>query len=286
MSVSSPQERPVARVFGDPAGLPHLICQGHALSTMDGTPAHHGLLARVYLLVTRVLTKLDDQQLGWMAADRARTLAALCGDPLAAAEAARNLAVLARKAGWHAQATTIALTAAEDPDLRGDNPVAVAERGLLIQSAAYTAAYTAARTGDRHQMRELTDQAAAIAATLPGGLLRDHGGGFTPATVTLHRISAENWAGDPDAAITAARTVRPHTLPTIERQARYFTDLATALHHRGRRDECIGALLAAEHHAPEETHTRPAIRNLTRELLTSGRTTSELRGLAIRSGIR
>jgi len=66
-----------------------------------------------------MLIKLDDQQLGWMAADRARFIAVGSRDPLISAEAARNLAVLARKAGWHAQATSIALTAAASPGLRG-----------------------------------------------------------------------------------------------------------------------------------------------------------------------
>jgi hypothetical protein len=80
-----------------------------------------------------MLIKLDDQQLGWMAADRARVLAFGGADPLAAGEAARNLAVLARKAGWHEQAASIALAAASSPILLGGGPRLAAERGLLIQ---------------------------------------------------------------------------------------------------------------------------------------------------------
>lgn len=108
------------------------------------------------------------------------------------AEAARQLAVLARKAGWHQEALSIALSAADHPDLRGAGRPGAAERGLLIQSAAYAVA----RRGDRDGMRELTDEAAAVAKELGGTvLLRDHGGGFSPLTVQLHRISAENYAG-------------------------------------------------------------------------------------------
>ncbi|MCX5434064.1 hypothetical protein [Streptomyces sp. NBC_00062] len=98
-------------------------------------------------------------------------------------------------------------------------------------------------------MRELTDEAAAIAKDIGGTtLLRDHGGGFSPTTVQLHRISA----GDPSTALAAA----PHSLPSVERRARYYTDIAAAFGRWGRRDECIRALLAAEHRAPEETHAR------------------------------
>ena len=264
------------------AGLPRLISGGHALaSRADDDKEASALLAGIYTLTTRVLIKLDDQQLGWMTADRAQVAAAASGDPLSAAEASRNLAVLARKAGWHSQATSIALTAASHPGLRGDDPRLAAERGLLLQSAAYTAACC----GDRDGMRELTGQAAAIAASLRSTLLLDHGGGFTPATVQLHRISAEYSVGEPGAAIAAARTMTPASLPTTERRARYWTDVARAYAQWGRRDQCIRALLAAERQAPEETHTRPAIRDLVTGLLLSGRTSPELRGLAHRCGI-
>jgi hypothetical protein len=72
-------------------------------------------------------------------------------------------------------------------------------------------------------MRDLTDEAASIAARFGGRvMLRDHGGGFSPATVELHRISAENYAGDAGAAVAAAVRIAPGSLPTTERRARYW----------------------------------------------------------------
>jgi hypothetical protein len=59
-------------------------------------------------------------------------------------------------------------------------------------------------------------------------VLRDHGGWFTPSTVELHRVSAENYAGDPGAAVAAALRIAPTSLPTTERRARYWTDTARA----------------------------------------------------------
>ncbi|WP_308294862.1 XRE family transcriptional regulator [Streptomyces sp. JJ66] len=258
--------------------LPRLIRAGHALGT-DTEGRHLDLLGQSYLLATRMFVKLDEQQLGWMAADRARQVAEAAGQPLTVAEAARSLAVLARRAGWEEQALSIALNAAEHPALRASRSGG-AERGLLIQSAAYSAA----RGGDRQGMRGLTEEAAAIATSLGGTtVLRDHGGGFSPATVQLHRISAEFSTGDPVAALTAARALPPQSLPSVERRARYYTDVAAALAQRGRRDECLRALLAAEHQAPQETHSRPAVRSLISGLLLSGRTTPELRALAARA---
>lgn len=254
---------------------PAAIRTGHA----DGTDTG---LARAYVLATRMLVKLDEQQLGWMAADRARQYAGSTGDPMQSAEAARQLAVLARRAGWHDQALSIALAAAGDPALRAAGPDGAAQRGLLVQSAAYTAA----RADDADGMRELTSEAVAIAAALRGTTrLRHHGGGFSSATVQLHLVSAENSAGDPSRALTAAKALIPRELPTVERQARYYSDVATAYAAWGRRDDCVRALLAAERMAPQETHTRPAVRAMVQGLLVSGRTTTELRGLAARSGL-
>ncbi|MEU0957832.1 hypothetical protein ABZ353_36745 [Streptomyces niveus] len=154
-----------------------------------------------------------------MAADRARQAAEAAQRPRSVAEAARNLAVLARRAGREEQALQIALNAADAPGLRASRGGA-AERGLLIQSATYSAA----RSGDGAGMQELTDGAAAIADGLGGSTaLRDHGGGFSPATVQLHHISAEFSTCNPSAALAAARVLPPQSLPSLERRAHATT---------------------------------------------------------------
>ncbi|GAA3603490.1 hypothetical protein GCM10022223_18920 [Kineosporia mesophila] len=270
--------------------LPALIRAGHQMTESGCVPteettsgdAHEAVLAQAYLVATRVLIKFGDQPLGWMAADRARQLATDRDDALLAGEATRQLAVLARRSGWTDQALSIALSVADDPRLRRAGREGTAMRGLLVQSAAYTAA----KIGDGQGMRELTTEAAVIAAGLADGpVVRRYVGGFTPATVALHRISAETSTGDPVTALATAHALTPSRLPTIERRARYWGDVATAQALRGDRDECLRALLAAEHLAPEETHARPAIRALISGLLMSGRTTPDLRALASRSRV-
>jgi hypothetical protein len=68
--------------------------------------------------------------------------------------------------------------------------------------------------------------------------------------VELHRVSAENYAGDPGAAVAAALKIVPARLPARERRTRYWTDTARAYANWGRRDDCVSALLAAEREAP------------------------------------
>jgi hypothetical protein len=80
--------------------------------------------------------------------------------------------------------------------------------------------------------------------------------------------------------------IPPASLPTTERRARYWTDVARARGQWGHRDDCIRALLTAERLAPEEIHARPAVRDLVSRLLLSGRTSPELRGLALRCGMK
>lgn len=243
--------------------LPRLVTAGHALAA-DGTPQAPELLAEIYTLTTRTLIKLDDQQISWMAADRARVLAAGSTDPLLASEAARNLAVLARKAGWYEQAISIALSAAAAPGLAGNHPQAAAERGLLVQSAAYTAA----RSGDRDTMRELTDQATAIAGRFGTTvMLRDHGGGSPPRPSNCTGFQRRTTLETPPQRSLLPGESSPPSLPTRERRARYWTDTANAYHAWDRRDPCIQALLAAEYEAPQEVRARPAIRALIRALL-------------------
>jgi hypothetical protein len=107
-------------------------------------------------------------------------------------------------------------------------------------------------------MTDARDRGMAIAVGLGNGvLLHDHGGGFAPAMVELHLVSAENYAGDPGEAVATALRIVPASLPTTERRALYWTDTARAYANWGRRDDCVCALLAAEREAPEETHARP-----------------------------
>jgi len=55
--------------------VPRLISAGHVLVATGGdSKERDALLAGIYTLTTRMLIKLDDQQFGWMAADRARVL--------------------------------------------------------------------------------------------------------------------------------------------------------------------------------------------------------------------
>ncbi|MDX6740191.1 hypothetical protein [Actinocorallia sp. A-T 12471] len=258
--------------------LPGLLSAAHTVAVRD-TPAASAVLTQTYILISRMAVKLNLNDLGLIAADRARTIAPGAADPVLAGEAARDMAVLVRRSGLSDRAASIALDAADQ--LSGGGLAVRAQRGLLVMSAAYTAA----RSGDSRMMRTLTREAAYLASTLGDRvLLPAHGGGFGVPVVQLHQISGLAAAGEPGAALNVADSIRPSQLPTTERRARYWTDVAAAASQCGQHDRAAQALLAAEKEAPQEVYSRPAVLDLTRSLVRAGHGPRDLRVMAARMG--
>jgi hypothetical protein len=73
---------------------------------------------------------------------------------------------------------------------------------------------------------------------------------FGPANVALYQVSIAQVLGDSGTAIEHAKTLRPATIPTAERQGRYWIDVARAYHQWGKPEPCFRALLSAERAAP------------------------------------
>ncbi len=218
-------------------GLPRLICGGHTLAAASDTAEISAPLAGIHTLTTRMLIKLDDQQLGWMAADRARVLAVGSGDPLTRAEAARNLAVLACKAGWHTQAASIALTAPGDPALGGARLATARDAGsvpsLPLRNNQPSAAKRDVR-GCRPRVQMLVtaehDQLGRIDQQLRLGQVRrqteagatgEHHGGLRRGTVCAAVLAAlprfrRDWPGGAGIGSRYFRVSRPVTAGSWE----------------------------------------------------------------------
>jgi hypothetical protein len=95
--------------------------------------------------------------------------------------------------------------------------------------------------------------------------------------------------GDGPAAGAPPPGFRPEVLPSAQRRATYFIDLARALlQGRGRDDAAAAALYRAETIAPQQVAASPGAREALRTLLSRPRfgRDSRLRGLAVRAGIR
>ncbi|MEV4613147.1 XRE family transcriptional regulator [Kitasatospora sp. NPDC049258] len=236
-------------------------------------------VARLYNIAVRLCIKVGIDNLVAITADRALSAARLGGDPLITAEAQRMVSSSWRRQGGLARATDIVVVAAEDllADASVSETARLATRGDLFA----TAAYTAAKSGDRSYAHALIREAAdsAAAASRSSGLLDGVQG------VALHELSVHRELGDAGRAIEMAATIDPAALPTAERQARFFTDVARAFDQWGKPEQCYLALLAAEETAPQEVR-RGAVRDLAAGLLRHDRRLPGVRDFAARAGVQ
>jgi hypothetical protein len=228
------------------------------------------------------MVKLGHDHLAWTTADRALQAAYSSGDILTQAAARRALGIVLRRAGRAetAQRLVVDTAAALQPELR-HGPEYLSVYGSLLSTAAYTAAVD----GDRNTARTLIGEAVDAADRL--GVDGNHRfTAFGPTGVGLYRISIARVLGDSGAAIEAARQINPATIPLVERQARYWSDVARSFYQWGKHEQCYRALLAAERASPDEVRYRKPIQQITVSLLQhpTAHKLPGLRAFAIRTG--
>lgn len=274
--LTSRQEFKAAKYDALAGALPGRIAAAQIVGTAEERARN---VAQLYNLAVRLCIKVGNDNLVAITADRALTAARNGGDPLVVAEAQRMVSSSWRRQGSLARATDIVVVAAED--LLADNSVSEAARLATRGDLYATAAYTAAKSGDRSYAHSLIREAAdsAAAAGLSSGRVDGIQG------VALHELSMHYELGDAGRAIELAATINPAALPTAERQARFFIDVARAFDQWGKPEQCYRALLAAEEAAPQELR-RGAVRNLATNLLRHDRKLPGIREFAARAGVQ
>jgi hypothetical protein len=146
------------------AALPALIADGHAAAAPPRRDLDQARLSCVYSLATAVLSKLGAYPRARLTADRATTWAEVSGSPLAAAAAARELAIVLRHQDQPAQAQRLMLSAAADMEATGLRTGASAS---AYAQMLCTLAYTAARAGQRTEAHTMAEEARRAARRLP-----------------------------------------------------------------------------------------------------------------------
>ncbi|WP_062217235.1 helix-turn-helix transcriptional regulator [Streptomyces sp. NBRC 109706] len=244
------------------AALPGLIADAHAAAGTRGD-FDRARLSTVYSLTSALLVKLGRYDRARLTADRARTWAEVSGSPLAAAAAARELAIVLRHQDQALAAQRLLTTAAADVEATGLRTDAHASAyAQLLCTLAYTAARGGQRAGALAMTEEAHNAARRLPSTAPPGRLFV----VTPASVDLYAVGI-HWAlGDAGAALEAGRHLRPEQFPTAERRARMSTDLARAWWAWQRPEQAARELLSAYRTSPAEVHDRPAIRDIVHDL--------------------
>ncbi|MEV5207638.1 helix-turn-helix transcriptional regulator [Micromonospora sp. NPDC053740] len=266
-------------------GLPSLLSGLHVARDQAAgrqREALAGHLARAYVLASSVSTKLGDDAIAWVLADRALTASRETGNGVVMAAATHTVAIAMRREGHHDGALHLLTTTAEGlgADSGGADAALIAAYGNLL----CTAAYSSAQAGNAPAAAAFIDEAAAAAGRLGGTTVPGTVVPLSPATVAIYKIGVYTALGDTGTALRSAETVRPAELPSTERYGRFCVDTARAWTHHGKPDRAVQALLSAERHAPEEVN-RPSVRDLVSSLLYAPTATpAGLRDLATRVG--
>ena len=224
------------------AVLPDLLTDAIALArSAPGIErrAAHKLLTHVYLLAQRFAFCVNAPSLATRCTDRALLAADQADNPELLALAGWASAMTSLAAGEPGEASEIALCAREHVPV-ARTPREAALRGSLLLFAAVGAA-RACRPADawRHW-----DEAAAIAGRLPPGYQHPHTQ-FSSANVAVYGVVLDVDTGNATVAADRAASLDPHEIPSTNRRAQHFIDLARSHHRAGDAAQVLPALLAS-----------------------------------------
>lgn len=264
---------------GNYAGAAHrlsrlLAMEAALIEQCRSRPDAYVVMAYAYALTTEILIKIGGGATTMVVADRAVRAARASQSPGAFAAAARQLATVLRHDGRIDSSARLAIEAADGLGAAGAK---APPRAAAYANSLCTAAYIVASSGNRDLALELIREAAGIAQRIPPG-----SGYFDSTGISLYSIGVHYAVGDAAAAVTVASQIRAEHLPTAERRARYWCDVARAWHQFGQPQRTYEALVAAFREVPDEVRDRSSMRGLVTSLLVHDRRLPGLRVFADR----
>jgi transcriptional regulator with XRE-family HTH domain len=235
-----------------------------------------------YIVTAKLLTKVGDAHLAWLAADRAVSAAARLNSPARLALAAYQVTCALLELDRLDDAERVALSTAENLD--DDSPLGISAQGALFLIAAVIAG----RRTDRKTATERLRRAQYLADAL--GEDGNHGWtAFGPTNVAIHQVSVATELGDAESAIAYAEQIDTSNLPEVLRSRRAQVHLDAAWAYSQRRNDAAAVinLMEAERVAPQVVRYNFVARDILRTLLKRERRTATpgLRALATRAGV-
>jgi transcriptional regulator with XRE-family HTH domain len=263
--------------------LPGLLRELHSDAARSLGEESLRLLYKAAFTASSVTRTLGHPGEAWLAAERCREIAEAIDDPVLVSHAGLFRAVAAGACGSFDRARRIS-----ELHIEAIQPHTGLPGGLEVLGMLYLMASMASRgLKQRDRGSDLLAEAVALAART--GETRSFGLYFGPTNVNLWRIAEEADGGDPDHATRIAATTNPNVLGIANRKVFYFTDSARALARtRGKEQEAIRLLLAAERLAPQHIHCSMLVRETARALLDRSQrqaTGTPLRALCHRLGM-
>jgi transcriptional regulator with XRE-family HTH domain len=252
----------------------------------DDHRAAFAVLAQTYHITAKTLTKVDETELAWIAAERSLPAVERAESPLLMAASAYHLGHAFLRAGRLDQAIGVTMTAARalEPGLAAATPEHLSAWGALH----LTAVIAVARQDDRVAVRQLLGEAKTTADRL-GHDRNDFWTAFGPTNVALHEVSTAVELGDAGEVVRKGEALDPAHFPPglLGRRSQVLIDLARGYTQQRKDAAAVNMLLEAERIAPEAVRYQLIVKEMLRELLRREHraSTPQLRPLAARVGI-
>jgi tetratricopeptide (TPR) repeat protein len=267
--------------------LPGLLTETQrAVRLLDGVDRRRAQtsLAQAYHLAQAYLAWHGDRELCWLTVDRGMTAAIESDDPLALAQAAWYASHLLRAVGRsdEALARLREAQAIIDPYVADGGP----EYAEALADIYLASALTRARVSDQGAWADWEQASAVVHRALPA----DYVGLRTRVSRPLVEVYAVMCAvelGDPDEARRRAHNLDPQSIPSTERRARHYVELARAADLEGGQEAALHLLSTAEATSPETVQFSPAGRDIISRLVEQGPAAirADATALAVRANV-
>ncbi|MYX16837.1 helix-turn-helix domain-containing protein [Streptomyces sp. SID8374] len=246
--------------------LPGLIRDGeYAVRSLDGGDRRRAqvALSDVYRLTGQATAYVAPAELAWVVADRALAAAQSADAPAAIAAAAWNLGNILRETSYPEEALRVVEEAATliRPHLDGAPDDWRGVYGALQLHAAVTVAREG-REGDAWRYWEAGDQ---IAKSLPQNYLHPSTV-FGRANVDFHAVSVATDLRKSQKALGLADDIDPDVMPSRERRARLWVEVARGHLQRGDRTAALHVMQMAHRIGAETVAYTPSARSVAADL--------------------
>lgn len=246
--------------------LPDLIRDGEAaVRTLDGEQRRAALVALsdIYRLTGQATAYVAPAELAWVVADRALAAAQEADAPAAIAAAAWNLGNILRETSYPDEALRVVTDAADliRPHLDDAPEDWRGVYGALQLHAAVTFARDG-REGDAWRYWDAGDQ---VAKSLPSSYVHPSTV-FGRANVDFHAVSVATDLRKAQRAIGLADDIDPDVMPSRERRARLWVEVARGHLQRGDRTAALHVMKMAYSIGAETVAYTPSARSVAADL--------------------
>ncbi|MBO8195788.1 helix-turn-helix domain-containing protein [Streptomyces oryzae] len=248
--------------------LPALIRDAEgAARALDGAERRAALVALsdTYRLTGQATAYVAPAELAWVVADRALAAAQQADDPLAIAAAAWNMGNILRETSYPEEALRTVKEAAELLRPLLDDDTAEDHRRGVYGALQLHAAVTCAREGREGDAWRHWDTGERVARSLPSDYVHPSTV-FSRANVDFHAVSVATDLRTSGKALSLADDIDPDTMPSTERRARLWVEVARGHLQRGDATAALHIMQRAHAVGAETVRYTPAARTATAEL--------------------